>query len=123
MKKRASGPMAKPRTIDEHLVAVSAEKRAALQRLRKDIRAAAPNAEECISYGLPAFRLNGKFLVAFGAASKHCAFYAGSILNTCNKELKGYDTSSGTIRFQPDRPLPRSLVGRLVKARIAQVKK
>lgn len=123
MKKRASGPIAKPRTINEYLATVSAKKRAALQRLRKDIRAAAPNAEECISYGLPAFRLNGKFLVAFGAASKHCAFYVGSIMNTCKKELKSYDTGKGTVRFQPDRPLPRSLVRKLVKARIAQAKK
>jgi len=109
--------------IDRYLAALTPEKRAALQRLRKHIRIAAPNAEECISYGLPAFRLNGKFLVALGAASKHWAFYAGSILSTCKRELKNYDTSKGTIRFQPDRPLPGSLVRKLVKARMAQARK
>jgi len=123
MKNRASRRTTKPATIDQYLEALTPEKRAALQRLRKHIRTAAPKAEECISYGLPAFRLNGKFLVALGAASKHCAFYGGSILSTCKKELKNYDTSKGTIRFQPDRPLPGSLVRKLVKARMARAGK
>jgi uncharacterized protein YdhG (YjbR/CyaY superfamily) len=65
---------AKPATIDEYLSAVPAEKRAALERLRKTIRSAAPKAEECISYGLPAFR-PGRMLVAFGAAARHWSFF------------------------------------------------
>ena len=67
--------------------------------LRKTIKAAAPEAEECISYQLPAFRLNGKLLVAYGAAAKHCAFYPGSVVEALKDELKDYDTSTGTIRF------------------------
>ena len=63
----------KPKTTDDYLAAVSEDKRAALETLRKTIKAAAPKAEECISYGLPAFRLKGKFLVAYGAAAQHCA--------------------------------------------------
>ncbi|MCI0538878.1 MAG: hypothetical protein L0Z50_27035, partial [Verrucomicrobiales bacterium] len=63
---------AKPKTIDEYLAALNADQRAALKKLRKTIRAAAPKAEECISYQLPAFRLNG-MLVAFGATANHCA--------------------------------------------------
>jgi uncharacterized protein YdhG (YjbR/CyaY superfamily) len=110
----------KARTPGAYLAAVSEEKRAALESLRKTIKAAAPGAEECISYDLPAFRLNGKLLVAYGAAAKHCAFYPGSVLQALKEELKDYDTTKGTIRFQADRPLPAALVRKLVKLRIAQ---
>ena len=63
---------AKPKTIDEYLTGLSAENRAALEKLRQTIRAAVPKAEECISYGLAAFRLNGRPLVAFGAWANRC---------------------------------------------------
>ena len=112
---------AKPQIIDEYLAPLSADKRAALERLRKAIRAAAPGAEECISYGVPGFRLDGRLLVSFGAAARHCAFYPGAFPVSAHKdELKGYSTSKGTIRFQTDRPLPANLVRKLVKSRIAQ---
>ena len=110
----------KPKNPDDYLAAVSDDKRAALEMLRKTIKAAAPKAEECISYQLPAFRLNGKLLVAYGAAANHCAFYPGSVLAALKGELKGYDTSKGTIRFPADRPLPPALVRKLVKLRIAK---
>jgi uncharacterized protein YdhG (YjbR/CyaY superfamily) len=99
---------------------VSADKRAALETLRKNIKAAAPKAEECISYGVPAFRLNGKFLVAYAAAKSHCAFYPGAVIEHL-KELKDYDTSKGTIRFPADKPLPAALVRKLVMLRIARM--
>ncbi len=118
--KRKSKPIQKPKTIDEYLAAVSADKRAALEKLRKAIRAAAPKAEECINYGLAAFRLNGKFLVALGAAANHCAFYLGSTVQGHKDELKKYDTGKGTIRFQPTNPLPATLVRKLVRSRIAE---
>src|SRR6266446_7968278 len=89
---------------DDYLAAVTEDKRGALQKLRKAIKMAAPKAEECISYQLPAFRLNGKFLVAYGAAANHCAFYPGSVVEALQDELKGYDTSKSTIRFPADRP-------------------
>jgi uncharacterized protein YdhG (YjbR/CyaY superfamily) len=111
----------KPQTIDEYLAPLSEEKRAALQKLRRAIKAAAPQAEECISYQIPAFRLGGRLLVAFGAAAKHCAFYPGSApVEGFKDELDPYDTSKGTIRFQAERPLPTTLVRKLVKARIAE---
>jgi uncharacterized protein YdhG (YjbR/CyaY superfamily) len=110
----------KATTIDEYLAPLPQDKRAALQRLRRNIKAAAPGAEECISYGIPAFRLDGKLLVHFGAAAKHCAFYPGAVVEAHLEALKAYDTSKGTIRFQPDRPLPASLVRTLVKAQIAR---
>jgi uncharacterized protein YdhG (YjbR/CyaY superfamily) len=110
-----------PQTIDEYLATRNDAQRTALAQLRKTIRTAAPKAEECISYQLPAFRLNG-MLVAFGARPNHCAFYpmSASVVAAFKDELTGFDTSTGTIRFQPDHPLPASLVRKLVKARIAE---
>jgi uncharacterized protein YdhG (YjbR/CyaY superfamily) len=79
-------------------------------------------AEECISYQIPAFRLDGRMLVGFGATASHCAFYpmSASTVEAHKDELKGYDTSKGTIRFQTDKPLAIALVRKLVKARIAE---
>ena len=112
----------KPKNIDEYLAAISEDKRAALEKLRKTIKAAVPKAEECISYGLAAFRLAGKPLVGFGAAANHCAFYpmSSSTVEAHKDDLKDYDTSKGSIRFQADKPLPVALVRKLVKARIAE---
>jgi uncharacterized protein YdhG (YjbR/CyaY superfamily) len=111
----------RPSTIDEYLADLSEDKRAALQKLRVAIQSSAPDAEECISYQLPAFRQNG-ILVGFGAAENHCAFYlmSGTIVAAHQDELKRYDTGKGTIRFRPETPLPAKLVRKLVKARIAE---
>jgi uncharacterized protein YdhG (YjbR/CyaY superfamily) len=111
---------AKPRSIDDYLAGLSADQRAALEKVRVAIQAAAPKAEECISYGLPAFRLDGKVLVAFKAAANHCAFHpmSGATVAAHREDLAGYDTSPGTIRFQPSEPLPARLIRKLVRARI-----
>jgi uncharacterized protein YdhG (YjbR/CyaY superfamily) len=110
------------RTVDGYLGGLSDDKRAALDKLRRAIRAAAPEAEECISYGVPAFRLCGKFLVAFGAGANHCAFYpTGTTMAAHRTDLAGYDTSKGTIRFQPKSGLPARLVRKLVKSRVVQI--
>ena len=111
----------KPKTIDEYLAALRDDQRVVLGKLRKTIRAAAPHAEECISYQIAAFRQNG-MLVGFGATPKHCAFYlmSSSTVAAHKAELKAYDTSKGTIRFQPKKPLAAALVRKLVKARIAE---
>jgi uncharacterized protein YdhG (YjbR/CyaY superfamily) len=112
---------ASPKTIDEYLARVSDDKRAALEKLRKAIKAAAPRAEECISYQVPTFRLDGRMLVSFGAATNHCSFYPGAHPIDAHKaELRTYDTSKGTIRFPANRPLPATLVRKLVKTRIAE---
>lgn len=112
----------KAESIDEYLSAVTDEQRTALEKLRRTIQSAAPKAEECISYQLAAFRHEGKPLVAFGATDKHCAFYLMSDQTVAahKDKLANYDTSKGTIRFQPDKPLPVALVRKLVKARIAE---
>jgi len=112
----------KAKSIDEYLAAVTVDQRAALAKVRRAIKAAAPQAEEGISYGLAAFRLGGKPLVAFGASTNHCAFYpmSGNTVASLRDELKDYETSKGTIRFAADKPLPAALVRKLVKARIAE---
>jgi|SRR5579859_4777017 len=120
-KNRAMNTRAK--TIDDYLEALPDEKRALLEKLRKSIKAIAPAAEECISYGIPAFRLNGKVMVGFGAAANHCAFYpfSGSTIAAHRDDLAGYETSKGSIRFPADHPLPAALVRKLVKARIKEI--
>ncbi len=112
----------KPQSIDDYLAAVSDDQRAVLEKLRKTIRAAAPQAEEYINYGVAAFRLNGKSLVGFGASKKHCSFYPmnGSTVAAFQDELKNYETSKGSIKFSTANPLPAALVRKLVKARIAE---
>ena len=113
----------KPRTIDEYLAGVDDESRGALQKVRRAIHAAAPKAEECISYGMPAFRLNGKLIAGFRAAANHCSFHpmSGTTVQSLAKELAGYDTSPGTIRFSARDALPATLVRKLVKARIGEL--
>ncbi|HZN59488.1 MAG TPA: DUF1801 domain-containing protein [Planctomycetota bacterium] len=110
-----------PKTIDAYLATLNDAQRTALEQLRQRIRAAAPDAEECISYRLAAFRQNG-MLVAFGATPNHCAFYpmSSTAVRDHETELQGYDVSKGTIRFPPEKPLPAALVRKLVKARIAE---
>jgi uncharacterized protein YdhG (YjbR/CyaY superfamily) len=113
-------PGSKPASIAEYLAAVAPDKRAALERLRKTIKATAPRAEECISYGIPAFRLDGRVLVWFAAATNHCSFFPGGIVAGFEDELEGYETSKGTVRFTPEHPLPAALIRKLVKAAMAR---
>ncbi len=106
--------------VDEYLGALPGDKRAALQALREMIQRAAPGAEECISYQLPTFKHEG-MLLSFGAAAKHCAMYCGSgPIEAFKDELVGYDTNKGTIRFQPEKPLPEPLVRRIVEMLLAE---
>src|SRR5215467_13331735 len=114
-------PGAKPQTINEYLARVSPEQRTALNKLRRTIHSAFPRAEECISYGIPAFRLEGRVVAWFAAATHHLSFFPGGVLEPFKAELKDYETSKGTVRFQPDHPLPAALVRKMIKARIARV--
>lgn len=106
-------------SIDDYLSKLPADQRAALETLRSQICAVASEAVEAISYGLPTFKLNGN-LVHFGAAAKHCAFYPGAVVTEFADRLKGFETAKGTIRFQPDAPLPPDLIADIVRQRIAQ---
>lgn len=116
---RASAPKGPPATIDELIARAQPEQRAALQTLRKQIHAAVPGAVECISYGQAGFRVGGKAVLWFGAAKKHLSLFPGAVVESFAKELRGFDTSKGTIRFQPERPLPPALVKKIVKAGVA----
>jgi uncharacterized protein YdhG (YjbR/CyaY superfamily) len=111
--------------IDSFLQDLSPEKRAALERIRGIVRTEVPEAEECINYGVPAFRLHGKALVAFGAGSRHCSFYPMSpdVQASFAGELAGFESSKGTIRFQPDKPIPEDLIRKLLRARISELHK
>lgn len=112
-----------PKTIDEYLATASADQRTALEKLRKTIKAIVPTAEECIVYGVAAFRLNGKAVAGLGASTNHCSYFpmSGAIVAALRDELKGYETGKGSIRFQAAKPLPASLVRKLVQARIAEI--
>jgi uncharacterized protein YdhG (YjbR/CyaY superfamily) len=112
----------KPQTIDQYLACVNTGHREAVQKLRQMIRAAPPNAEECISYAIPAFRLNKRLLVGFAAWSNHCSFYpmSSKTLKNFRNELGNFQTSTGTLRFTPDKPMPIALVKKLLKARMAE---
>jgi uncharacterized protein YdhG (YjbR/CyaY superfamily) len=112
----------KPKTIDEYLAPVKPEQRTVLEKLRQTIHAAAPGAEEYIGYGLAGFKFKGRPLVYFGAWENHCALYAASpaVQKLFLKELKGFEVSKGTIRFTTEKPIPTTLVKKLVKARIAE---
>jgi uncharacterized protein YdhG (YjbR/CyaY superfamily) len=109
-------------THDTYLAAIPPDHREALQRLRDFIHQLVPDATECVSYGLPAFRLGKKHLVAYGNAKKHCAFYpmSGSIVTRFADRLEGYSLSKGTIRFSPERPIPDDVVRDIVLARIEE---
>jgi uncharacterized protein YdhG (YjbR/CyaY superfamily) len=112
-----------PKTIDDYLEGVTAAQRVVLEKLRKTIRAAALEAEECINYGVAAFRLKGKALVGFGAGADYCSFYpmTGHTVDAFKDDLKDFKTSKGAIGFRPDKPLPAALVRKLVKARVAEI--
>jgi uncharacterized protein YdhG (YjbR/CyaY superfamily) len=114
----------KPVTIDEYLATVPAVKRSALKNLRKAIRAVVPKAEECISYRIPAFRLDGAVVAGFCATSKGCSYFpfSGSTLRTLADHLRTYDQTKSALHFDPKKPLPAALVRRLIKARIAETK-
>lgn len=105
--------------IDSYLAGVSPPARAILEKLRSVILSVAPDAEEVISYGMPAFKCHG-MLVGFAAWKEHCGFYPwnSSTVDEFKKELKGYTTSKGAIQFPLTKPLPVTLVKKIVKARM-----
>ena len=109
-----------PKTVDDYLAALPEGQRSTLKKLRTTIKAVAPEAAESISYGIPSFKYKGRPLIHIGAAKHHCAIY-GLVPDAFKDELKQYDTSKGTIRFPADKPLPETLVRKLIKARIDEI--
>jgi len=112
--------MSPAKTIDEYLNALPEDVRKTLDKLYKAIKSAAPNAEELISYGMPAFKHHG-MLVYFAAFKNHCSFFPGSSqIVQLYDELKSFKTSKGTIQFTVEKPLPVSVVKKIVKARMEE---
>jgi uncharacterized protein YdhG (YjbR/CyaY superfamily) len=114
--------MAVAKDFDDYLAGVPEPARTSLEKLRKTIRAAVPDATEAISYRMPTFKYRGKPLVALAAAKDHCSLHLmGYVPDELQADLERYDTGKGTIRFPSDEPLPAALVRKVVTARIAQV--
>jgi uncharacterized protein YdhG (YjbR/CyaY superfamily) len=108
--------------IDDYLAGVDEPKRSTLQALREAILEVVPEAEEGMSYRVPAFRIGGKVIAGFAAFKNHLSYlpHSGSVFPVLRDELSDYPTSSGALRFPIDTPLPMPLVERLVRVRIAQ---
>ena len=115
--------MVAPTSVEDYLAALPDESRAALEKLRKTIRAAAPEATETISYQMPTFKLRGRVLVYYAAFKDHCSLFPASeaVMEALGKELKPYFSGKGTLRFTPDKPIPVALVKKIVKARIEEI--
>jgi len=110
--------------IDAYLAAVPAKNRALLTALRTRIHALVPGVEECISYRLPAFRYQGRIIAGFAATSKGGSYYpfSGTTLKTLAPDLEAYSRTKSALHFSADKPLPATLVGKLLEARIAEGK-
>jgi uncharacterized protein YdhG (YjbR/CyaY superfamily) len=115
---------AAPKTVEEYLAAIPEPARSTLKHIRKVIRSVVPSeTTEVISYGMPMFKYKG-MLVGYAAFKKHCSLFptGSGVLDRFEKELKGLRTSKGTIQFPPDKPLPDSLVKKIVRARVKENK-
>ena len=111
------------REVDDYLAALAPEQRAALDALRTAILTVVPDAEQGISYGAPAFRVDGKLVAGFAAATHHLSYlpHSGTVVATLADDLVGRRTTKGSVTFVPDAPLPPDLVERLVHARLAEL--
>jgi uncharacterized protein YdhG (YjbR/CyaY superfamily) len=111
-------------TIDEYLQSVPEDRRRLLADLRAKILSIVPDAEECISYRIPAFRLNGVVVAGFCATSKGCSYFpfSGSTLKSLARALEPYDQTKSSLHFSVDKPLPTTLVRRLIKTRLKEMK-
>lgn len=109
-------------TVDEYLAETPEPQRTTLSALRATLRDVLPGAEERLSYGIPASVLHGTAVAGYGSFRAHCSYFphSGSVLPALADELDGFEWSAGTLRFPVDRPLPRSLVERLVAVRLEQ---
>ena len=110
-------------TIDDYLAPLPKATRTALERLRRTIRAAAPGATETISYQMPAFKLDGRFLVSFAAFKDHCSLFPASrkVMETLGDELAAHFSGKGTLRFTVDEPISAALVRKIVEVRIQEI--
>jgi len=108
--------------VDSYLAALDEPKRSTLQQLRRTILEVVPDAEEGISYAVPAFRVEGTVIAGFAAFTRHLSYlpHSGSVFPVLADQLRDYRTSSGALRFPIDAPLPKPLVEELIRVRMAQ---
>jgi uncharacterized protein YdhG (YjbR/CyaY superfamily) len=120
---RPAAPATKVTTIDEYLAGVAPDRRALLEALRATIRRALPEAEETVSYAMPAFRWRGKIVGGFAATSKGGSYYpfSGTTLATLAADLASFTQTKSALHFDADRPLPERLVKKLLRARMAEI--
>ena len=113
--------MADP-TVDEYLAALPADRRGPMAQLRATIRAAAPDATEVITYKMPGFKRNGRFLVSYDAFKQHYSLFPSSdpIIDALGDRVRPYVAGKGTLRFPADQPLPLDLITEIVKIRVAE---
>jgi uncharacterized protein YdhG (YjbR/CyaY superfamily) len=111
--------------VDEYLRGVEEPKRGTLQALRRTILEIVPDAEEVISYGVPAFRVRGETVAGFAAFTNHLSYlpFSGSVLEQLSDDLAGYTTTKGALHFPVDRPLPKTLVKKLVAVRLRDARR
>jgi uncharacterized protein YdhG (YjbR/CyaY superfamily) len=109
--------------IDEYLLAVDEPKRSTLQALRRTILEIVPEADQVISYRVPAFRVQGKVVAGFAAFKDHLSYlpFSGSVLEQLGDELRGYTMTKSALHFPVDRPLPKRLVKKLIAVRLLQI--
>jgi uncharacterized protein YdhG (YjbR/CyaY superfamily) len=114
--------MATPTSVEDYLAALPDDQRAALEKLRKTIRVAAPQATEKISYAMPAFEQDGRFLVSYAAFKDHCSLYPAStaVMEALGDDLEPYFSGRGTLRFRADEPIPARLVKKIVRVRLEE---
>jgi len=109
--------------IDRYLAALDEPQRSTLDALRRSILEIVPNAEQCISYGVPAFKVQGKTVAGFAAFKNHLSYlpHSGTVLTTVGDDVAGYETSKGSLKFAIDTPLPKRLVKTLIDARMREL--
>ena len=108
--------------VDRYLASLDEPKRSTLEALRRTILDIVPDAEQCLSYGVPAFRLEGKVIAGFAAFKSHLSYlpHSGSVFPELREELAAYQTSTGALQFPIDKPLPKALVRKLIAIRRRQ---
>lgn len=111
--------------VDAYLAGLEEPKRSTLEALRRSIEAVVPDAEPCIAYGMPAFRVGGKVVAGFAAFKKHLAYlpHSGEVLGTVGDRIAGYERTKGSLHFPTDEPLPDDLVRSLVEAKLEIVRR
>ena len=112
-----------PNEIDRYLAGLDEPQRSTLEALRTSILEVVPGAEQCISYGMPAFKVQGKTVAGFAAFKNHLSYlpHSGSVLATLTDDVASYETSKGSLKFAINNPLPKRLVKKLVHTRMEEL--